>query len=77
MADKTAVWEAVVARHALKPHRMDQLANWQFGDYALSNEWDIFSSTTKARLHGFTEAVDSAAMFGRLFEVMKTEQIIP
>ena len=77
MSDKAPVWEAMVARHGLKPYRMDQLANWQFADYALSNEWDILSSTTKARLHGFTEAVDSAAMFARLFDLMRKESIIP
>jgi len=77
MADKAAVWDAMVDKYRLHPYRIEQLANWQFADYALSNEWDILSSTTKARQHGFIEAVDTASMFHRLFRMMMEERIIP
>jgi hypothetical protein len=77
MADKEALWDTMVRSRGLQPFRMAQLANWQFGDYVLGNEWDILSSLTKLRLHGFTEVVDSGAMFERLFGVMREERIIP
>jgi nucleoside-diphosphate-sugar epimerase len=77
MADKAALWNAMVAKYGLQPHPMDQLANWQFADYVLANEWDILSSTTKARRHGFAEVADTGAMFERLFRQMKDDSIIP
>jgi nucleoside-diphosphate-sugar epimerase len=77
MADKATIWDAIVAKYKLQSHPMDQLANWQFADYVLANEWDIFSSTTKARQHGFAEVAETAAMFERLFGQMRDEAIIP
>lgn len=77
MADKAPVWERIVAKHGLRPTRLEALALWAYGDYQLRPEWDVFSDMSKARALGFHEAVDSCAMFLRQFEHYRAERIIP
>ena len=77
MADKGAVWDAVVARHGLKAPPLDRVALWAYGDYQFRPDWNVFSSMAKARARGFTETVDSFAMFARQFENYRREKFIP
>jgi nucleoside-diphosphate-sugar epimerase len=77
MAGKEALWEKMVARYGLADHQLSALANWNFANYALSNDWDVMSDTTKCRKYGFLEFVDSEKMFLGHFERLRAEKIIP
>lgn len=77
MADKGKLWDAMVRKYGLLPYRLDQLANWAFGDYVFNADWDILSSLTKARQHGFHDIVDTEEMFLRLFARLRAERIVP
>lgn len=77
MADKASLWEAMVKKHGLKPYRFDELVAWPFGDYVFSCDWDVMSSLTKSRQHGFHAVVDSEEMFVRLLRRFREERIVP
>jgi len=77
MADKEALWTAIKKKHGLKDHPLAMLANWHFGDYALRNDWDVMSSTTKLRQFGFCEVMDSEKMYLDQFAILQREKIIP
>jgi nucleoside-diphosphate-sugar epimerase len=77
MGDKAPLWEAMVRRHGLKPHRYEEVVAWPFGDYVFGCNWDVMSSVTKARQHGFHAVVDSAEMFVRLLRRFREERIVP
>ena len=77
MEDKAPLWDALVARHGLKPHRFEDIVAWPFGDYVFGSDWDVMTSTTKARQHGFHEVVDSEEMFVRLLKQFRAERIVP
>jgi nucleoside-diphosphate-sugar epimerase len=77
MADKAPVWNAMVRRHGLQPHSWDQVVAWPFADYVFNSDWDVMSSTTKARQFGFADVVDSEEMFVRLLRRFRQERIVP
>jgi len=77
MADKGEIWDRVVRKHGLRPTRLDEIALWPYGNYAIQREWDIVSSMDKARALGFRDVVDSADMFARQFEHYRAERVIP
>jgi nucleoside-diphosphate-sugar epimerase len=77
MADKAPLWEKLVARHGLQPYRFDELVAWPFGDYVFGCDWDVMTSTVKARQFGFHEVVDSEEMFVRLLTRFRQERIVP
>ncbi len=77
MADKSAVWQRVVRKHALRATAFDQLVLWPYGNYVFKPEWDIMSSMAKARACGFLEEVGTATMFARQFERYRAAKIIP
>ena len=77
MRDKGPVWDRLVAEHGLQPIPYEQLVSWNYGDFVFAAGFDIISSTMKARHHGFDEAVDSEAMFFRLFDELRAQRVIP
>ena len=77
MADKGPLWNEMVQKHGLKPHRYADLVAWPFGDYVFGCDWDVMTSTTKARQHGFHDVVDSEDMFVRLLAQFRAERIVP
>ena len=77
MADKAPFWEKIAAQHRLQPYRFEDLVAWPFGDYVFGCDWDVMTSTTKARQHGFHEVVDSEEMFVRLLQRFRHERIVP
>ena len=77
MADKAPLWEKLAVQHRLQPHRFEDLVAWPFGDYVFGCDWDVMTSTTKARQHGFHEVVDSEEMFVRLLKRFRHERIVP
>jgi len=40
-------------------------------------DWDVMTSLTKSRLHGFHPVVDSEEMFARLLARFREERIVP
>jgi len=77
MADKAPLWDAMVKKHGLQPYRFDEIVAWPFGDYVFACDWDVMSSVTKCRQHGFDDVVDSEEMFVRLLRQFRAERIVP
>jgi nucleoside-diphosphate-sugar epimerase len=77
MGDKEQLWADMNKKYGLKGHPISALANWNFGNYALRNDWDVMSSTTKLRQFGFCEVIDSETMYLDLFKTLQREKIIP
>lgn len=77
MADKADVWQRVVAQHRLVATPYDQTALWAYGDFVFTPGWDIMTSTTKARLHGFHDVVDSEAMLLDCFDQLQRSRVVP
>jgi nucleoside-diphosphate-sugar epimerase len=77
MADKGPVWDRIVAKHGLDPYPFDQIVSWQFADATFSIEWDVISSTLKARRYGFNACIDTGRMFGELYADLGRRRIIP
>jgi nucleoside-diphosphate-sugar epimerase len=77
MADKTPLWDAIVARHGLAAHPFARVADWSYADYAFGFAWDIMSDTSKCRRFGFHEFVDTEEMFLRLFDRLRQERVNP
>lgn len=61
----------------LAPWRFDEVVAWPFGDYVFNTIWDVMSSVTKARLHGFHDVIDSEEMFVRLLARFREARIVP
>jgi nucleoside-diphosphate-sugar epimerase len=77
MAGKEKLWDEMVGKHGLQKHPLSQLVNWNFANYAFSNDWDVMSDTTKCRKYGFLEFVDSEEMFLEQFSYLQREKLIP
>jgi hypothetical protein len=77
MADKAPVWERIVAKHGLRPYSYQEIVNWAYGDFVFTPEYDVISSTAKARRHGFHECIETEEMFPRLWNEMRADRIIP
>jgi nucleoside-diphosphate-sugar epimerase len=77
LADKAPLWDELVRRHGLQPYKFSEVAAWPFGDYVFNADWDVMSSVTKSRLHGFHDVVDSEEMFVRLLRRFRAERIVP
>jgi len=77
MAGTEKLWDEIVAKHGLQKHPLSQLVNWNFANYAFSNDWDVMSDTTKCRQYGFMEFIDSEQMFLDQFSYLQREKIIP
>lgn len=77
MADKAPLWDAMVKKHGLQPYRFQEVVAWPFGDYVFNCDWDVMTSVTKSRQHGFHAVVDSEEMFARLLARFRAERIVP
>jgi nucleoside-diphosphate-sugar epimerase len=77
MTDKGPLWEAMIARHGLRPVPLANLVSWGFGEFVFRIEYDVFADTTKARRFGFHDVVDTEEMFERQFGELRRRKIIP
>jgi nucleoside-diphosphate-sugar epimerase len=77
MSDKAPLWDAMVKKHGLKPYSFKEVVAWPFGDYVFSCDWDVMTSVTKSRQHGFHAVADSEEMFGRLLHRFRGDKIVP
>lgn len=71
------VWQRIVEKHDLVRQPLDQVALWPYWRHLWTPDWDIVSSTMKARQFGFTEFVDSEEMFFQMFDHFRAEQVFP
>jgi nucleoside-diphosphate-sugar epimerase len=76
MADKAPVWEKIRARHGLILP-IEQVASWEFADFALNMDYDVLASMTAARQAGFTGFKDSWAMFAEQIEGYRAARVLP
>ena len=82
MADKGPVWDRIVKKYDLVPHRYAEIvSSWQFMDYILRHgktyPHHSLVSTIKARRHGFHDCVDTEEMFDRIFRELQTAKVLP
>jgi nucleoside-diphosphate-sugar epimerase len=77
MADKGPLWDSMVKKYGLRPHRFEEIASWRFSEFVFRLDYDVISDTTKARRYGFHEVVETQAMFARLFAGLKDCHYIP
>ena len=77
MADKEPVWQRIVARHKLEPRKLDDLALWSFADFVFRQSYDVMSSTSKLRLAGFHEMVDTRTMLFDQLDQYRKARLIP
>jgi nucleoside-diphosphate-sugar epimerase len=78
MADKPALWEAMVRKYNLAPHALNELVQWPFGDFIFRVVYDAFLDVNKLRRLGFHEMhVPSYDSFERVFDELKAQRIIP
>ena len=77
MADQGQQWKSLAQKHDLVPIPYEQLVSWDYGNRVFTPEFDIISSTTKARQYGFSEFQDSQEMFLRQFDELRQNRIIP
>ena len=77
MGDKGRLWELLVKKHNIQPIPYEQLVRWDYGNFVFTPEFDIISSTIKAKQYGFVEVQDSQEMFLRHFNELRAKRIIP
>ncbi|QHF22772.1 NAD-dependent epimerase/dehydratase family protein [Rathayibacter sp. VKM Ac-2804] len=77
MADKGALWQAMIERHGLVPTPYEDVSSWRFGDFVFGWDYDVIADTSKSRRAGFHEYVDTEAMFLRLFQDLRDRRLIP
>lgn len=81
MADKSELWDRIVAKHGLRPHRIEELVpNWEFADKLFGYRvppTPMLVSGIKARRAGFYECQDSEEMILEWLEIMKSDKVIP
>ncbi|PLC52155.1 NAD-dependent dehydratase [Pollutimonas nitritireducens] len=71
------IWCDMVSLHGLRPSELSTVAQWAYGDYVFSPEWDVVSSMDKAREHGLTESIDTRQMWRDSFDFYRSHKIIP
>jgi nucleoside-diphosphate-sugar epimerase len=77
MATSATLWHAMSDRYGLGISDLRSLANWSFGDFLFSADWDDMSSTAKASRHGFHDTVETEPSIIAALESLRTSQIIP
>ena len=77
------LWDRIVARHNLQPHRLDRLisGSWQFADrafaYGVAEPPDTVLSTIKCRQHGFHDCVDTEDCLTGWLRLLQEQRIVP
>ena len=77
VADKSPLWDSIVRLHGLRETDLLTIAQWPYGDYVLSVQWDVVSDMSKAARDGFAERVDSRRMWTEGFDYFREQRIIP
>jgi nucleoside-diphosphate-sugar epimerase len=76
MADKAPVWERIRARAGLRLPLPD-VARWDFADFALGLEHDLFAATTRLRQAGFADCLDTIPHLLGQVDAYRAERVLP
>lgn len=76
MADKGAVWQRIAAREGLALPLGD-VARWEFLDFVLGLEHDLFASTTRLRQAGFADCLDTQAHLLAQIAAYRAARVLP
>lgn len=76
-AGQSAHWQSIIKAYKLVPTELLEIAQWPYGDYVLSVQWDVVSDMSKAQRDGFTEQIDSEKMWLHGFDYFRTHKLIP
>lgn len=76
-SDKGAIWSEITEKYNLVRTELSEVAQWPYGDYVLSVQWDVISDMSKAQRDGFTERINSKKMWLDGFDYFRTQKIIP
>jgi len=77
LADKAPVWERIVARHGLVATPFADIASATYLDRVFAPDYDVISSLTKLRQHGFGDALDTEDNFVALWDELRAARILP
>ena len=77
MKDAEPIWEGIIRKYSLQPHRIDTLASWWHSDADLGRQIEAFTDVSKSRRLGFTDYQETPNSFRDLFNRLRTERIIP
>ena len=78
MLDKEDMLDALRVRNNLIEFPSDfARKSWAFADFVFAQNYDVISSTTKIRLSGFNEIVDSKNMFIAHFNEYRKNKVFP
>ena len=76
MEDKAPIWARIAARHGLALPIAD-VARWDFADFALGLEHDLFASTTRLRQTGFGEVLDTPSHLLGQIAAYRAARVLP
>lgn len=77
MADKSGVWDEIVATHGLQPLPIAKVASWGFADFCLGWDYDVISSATRIRQAGFHDIIDTEEMMLAQIGEYQARRILP
>ncbi|EFM11138.1 NAD-dependent epimerase/dehydratase [Paenibacillus curdlanolyticus YK9] len=77
MADKEALWNAMIEKYDLANTSYKDVSSWRFGDFVFSWDYDFFADGTKARRFGFHDFIDTEQMFMDIFADLRQRKVIP
>jgi nucleoside-diphosphate-sugar epimerase len=77
MQDKDSLWRNIVQKYGLLDYSFSDAASWPFAEAVFNIEYDVMSDTTKSRLFGFHEVVDTEEMLIRLMKDFQNRRFIP
>ncbi|MEY3630236.1 MAG: hypothetical protein RLY91_2002 [Pseudomonadota bacterium] len=70
-------WSVMTNKYGLQRSDLETLAQWPYGDYVMSLQWDVVSDMSKAARDGFTERVNTPNMWLEGFDFFRSKKIIP
>lgn len=77
MRDKGPLWERIVQQYGLHPYRLEEIANWAFGDFIFNVENDAFFDVNKARRFGFDRmCLDTGEEIVKLMRSLREQKVI-
>ncbi|MEM7427967.1 MAG: SDR family oxidoreductase [Pseudomonadota bacterium] len=75
--EHAGLWSTIAGREGLQEADLDKLADWHFSDYIFNIDWDIATSTIKARKFGFQDCRDTEDMMCELLRDLRKQKWIP
>jgi len=77
MADKGAVWDAVVAHRGLVRRTLSEAAVWSYADFNFRRSYDVMSSTIALRQAGFADCLDTEQMYLDHLRRFREQRVLP